>query len=92
MYKIFSSSAYKKSLVKLVRSGKFSRREADRVVGILASGEKLPASHRDHALQGNMAEFRECHIRGDVLLIYKIQNKELILILADIGSHSYLFE
>ena len=34
----------------------------------------------------------ECHIEPDWLLIYKIQNEELILLLFSTGSHSELFK
>ncbi len=34
---------------------------------------------------------RECHIQGDLLLVYKIEQGVLVLALLDIGSHAYLF-
>ena len=40
---------------------------------------------------GELFGYRECHIKGDLLLIYKIEKENLILILVDIGSHSQLF-
>jgi mRNA interferase YafQ len=50
----------------------------------------LPNKLRDHDLIGNWSEHRECHIKPDVLLIYKKPNPE-ILRLARLGSHSDLF-
>lgn len=61
------------------------------VVEILASGEPLPERYRDHALSGNFLGCRECHIRPDWLLIYEIEDDELILYLTRTGSHSDLF-
>lgn len=61
------------------------------VVEILASGEPLPERHHDHALSGNFLGCRECHIRPDWLLIYQIEDEELILYLTRTGSHSNLF-
>lgn len=53
----------------------------------LQNGKKLEAHYKDHKLKGKLKEYRECHIRGDVLLMYQIRKNELILILADVGSH-----
>ena len=33
----------------------------------------------------------ECHIQHDLLLVYEIREAELVLLLIDIGSHTYLF-
>lgn len=91
MYRIQSSKLYERSLKKLNHSGKFNILELNAVIRILASGEKLHSIYQDHRLQGEYEGYRECHIRGDVLLIYKIADDRLILILANIGSHSELF-
>lgn len=44
--------------------------------------------YHDHALIGNMRGYRECHIRNDVLLIYKKEQDILIMTCVRIGSHS----
>lgn len=51
----------------------------------------LPVKYSDHGLNGEFLDYRECHIKGDLLLIYKIEKENLILILVEIGSHSQLF-
>ena len=38
---------------------------------LLSQGHPLPPEARDHALHGNWTDFRECHISGDLLLIYR---------------------
>jgi len=51
--------------------------------------EKAPdARHKDHALAGSYAGFRECHILPDWLLVYRIDKRRLILIAARTGTHS----
>ena len=57
----------------------------------IKSGQKLDQKYRDHELTGNYKNFRECHIEPDWLLIYQIENEELILILSRTGTHSDLF-
>ena len=61
------------------------------IIAALAMGEKLPEKNKDHALTGNWAGHRECHILPDWLLIYRIENDVLVLTLARTGSHSDLF-
>jgi mRNA interferase YafQ len=61
------------------------------ILTLLSNDQPLPPNHRDHALSGNWSGYRECHIKPDLLLIYKKPNPE-ILQLARLGSHSELFE
>ena len=94
MYTVVFSRRFKRSLEKLQRSGKFSATAAEdykHITNLLAAGCKLPAIYRDHALTGDYLSYRECHIRGDLLLIYGIRDDVLVLLLLDIGSHSQLF-
>jgi len=57
----------------------------------LAVDEPLPARWRDHQLTGNWVDHRECHLKGDLLLIYQKPTPET-LILVRLGSHSDLLE
>lgn len=61
------------------------------VIKILAAGKELPVKYRDHDLTGDFAGFRECHITPDWLLVYKIDQNQLILVLSRTGTHSDLF-
>ena len=47
--------------------------------------------YNDHKLKGNYKDYRECHIKPDLLLIYKKKEEVLILTCIDLGSHSELF-
>ena len=58
---------------------------------LFRSGGTLPPEKRDHALTGNYAGFRECHIEPDWLLIYKLFESVLVLELSRTGTHSDLF-
>ncbi len=59
-------------------------------VKLLAEDKELPTAHRDHSLSGDWVGYRECHIKPDLLLIYK-KHGEDTLRLARFGSHSELF-
>ncbi len=56
----------------------------------LIKNEELPAEALDHPLKGEYQGFRELHISGDLLLIYKIVDGTLYLV--RIGTHSQLFK
>jgi mRNA interferase YafQ len=51
--------------------------------------KELPKEARDHSLSGNWNDYRELHVSGDLLLVYKIEMGTLYL--ARIGTHSQLF-
>jgi mRNA interferase YafQ len=60
-------------------------------LSLLATGKPMPSKYHDHQLKGNLADFRECHIEGDWLLIYQIFDDKLILSASGTGTHSDLF-
>ncbi len=90
MYYRHYTKRFQKSLQNVLRSGKVDESAIEKVVTLLASSNALEAKYRDHQLTGDLKHYRECHIRGDILLLYYIQNDRLVLVLADIGTHSYL--
>ena len=60
------------------------------VVSKLLNGIPLDKKYKDHFLKGNPEQYKECHLKPDLLLIYRVYKGEVQLI--DIGSHSELFE
>jgi mRNA interferase YafQ len=61
-----------------------------RYVSLLLENKPLPPEAKDHPLIGNWKDFREFHLGGDLLVIYKIDRNDLILV--RIGTHNQLFE
>lgn len=61
------------------------------VVSLLLSDRALPANHRDHPLRGDWAGYRECHIKPDLLLIYRKPDVGTLR-LARLGTHPELFD
>lgn len=52
----------------------------------------LPAEWRDHALQGGWSDHRELHAKGDLLLIYRLDEADNEIIFVRAGTHSELFK
>jgi mRNA interferase YafQ len=57
---------------------------------LLAHDVPLPPEYKDHPLVGAWAGYRDCHLRPDLLLLYR-KPDEATLQLARLGSHSELF-
>lgn len=90
MLTIKPTTRFQKDVKRAQRRGYDMSLLAD-IIRKLASGEALPAKNRDHALSGNYAGCRECHITPDWLLIYEVEEQQLFLYLTRTGTHSDLF-
>lgn len=62
------------------------------IVNLLIKQESLPERNKDHNLSGNYANYRECHILPDWLIIYRVEKSLNQLIIYRTGSHSELFK
>lgn len=70
-YSVRTSKRYRRELKTVLTWGK-DESKLEEVIDILASGENLPPSYRDHPLSGKWKGYRECHIEPDWLLVYRI--------------------
>jgi len=59
------------------------------VLDALAADAPLEPRHRDHALNGHLKNYRDCHIKPDLVLIYAKPNPDTLL-LVRLGSHAEL--
>ena len=93
MRTIERSSAFKRDYKRAKATPRHSKDVDSRVstvVALLLSDRVLPQNTRDHALTGDWAGYRECHIKPDLLLIYRKPDAGSLR-LARLGSHSELF-
>lgn len=75
---------------RLTRSGRYDMRQLKEAMLLLVAGDgPLGAEWLDHALKGDWADHRECHIGGDFLLIYRVDDSGLVFVRA--GTHADLF-
>ena len=89
MLKLEYSSQFKKDFKKIAKLPIPDIVEAGHIIKQLQLGNTLPEKYVDHPLSGNWQNYRDCHIKPDMVLIYKIGSNTLKL--ARIGSHSELF-
>ncbi len=90
-YRIFITKGYRSSYKRISRHKYFDLELVEKVIDQLANGKVLSPKYKDHQLTGSLKEYRECHIKNDLLLMYQKQDEMLILSLVDIGTHSNMF-
>jgi len=90
---------YAKAFVKdweaLSRSGRYDMGRLKTAMLLLIAGDApLGPEWKDHPLKGDWADYRECHVGGDFLLIYKIDDsvgRNGAVVFTRAGTHSALF-
>ena len=79
---------------RLSHAGRYDMNRLKEVM-LLLIGNKgpLPPEWLDHALMGEWAGHRECHIGGDFLLIYRLDqsSKHGLVVFVRSGTHADLF-
>ena len=90
-YIIRPTSRFQRDLKRAAKRG-YHTELLTAVIKKLADGVPLEQRYRDHALTGDYAVCRECHITPDWLLIYEIDGDTLLLYLMRTGTHSDLFK
>ena len=93
MRSIERASAFKKDFKRVKATPKHAKNIdglLENVLELLITNQPLPDNNKDHHLTGNWVGYRECHLKPDLLLIYK-KTDNYVLRLARLGSHSELF-
>ena len=91
MYTLRYSKEFKKSLKKYHKQDLKLINELKKILNLLILEKKLDDKYKNHKLKGRFKNCFECHVKPDVLLIYKIEKQELLILILRIGSHSKLF-
>lgn len=83
------TSQFKRDYNKCKKRG-YDMAEIQAVMQSLIRGEPLDERHRDHQLSGDWRGHRDCHIRPDWLLIYRVADDTITF--ERTGTHSDLFQ
>lgn len=84
------TKSFTKDWVRLSHAGRYDMRRLKEVMLLLiANDSPLGPEWSDHALSGDWADHRECHVGGDFLLIYQLEGNMINFVRA--GTHSELF-
>ena len=84
------AKSFSKDWVRLSHSGRYDmRRLKAAMLLLIANDAALGPEWLDHPLKGDWADYRECHIGGDFLLIYQVAGNTINFVRA--GTHAELF-
>ena len=90
------AGSFLKDWRRLSRSGRYDMTRLKKVMLLLAANDApLGAEWRDHALKGKWSNHRECHVGGDFLFIYRLDDAagpDGMVVFVRTGAHSELFE
>jgi mRNA interferase YafQ len=75
----------------LPRSSDFTKKLKEIMLLLIANEAPLPAQFRDHELTGEWRDHRECHVGGDFLLVYTLDEKQNLIVFTRTGTHAELF-
>ena len=90
MYKLNTTKQFEKDY-KLCKKLGLNLQLINSVFELLENKGHLPAKYKPHKLTGNYTGFLECHIQGDGLLIWLLDEAEKEILLIRTGTHSDLF-
>ena len=91
MLKLQTTSKFRKDY-KLAKKRGLDINLLEQVIDLLLEEKPLDKKYKDHPLTGNYVGFRECHIQPDWLLIYAVDQGQLVLTASRTGTHSDLFD
>ena len=90
MYTIKYTTRMRTDIQRVQRRGK-DIKKLFAVLEMLKTGDPLPEKYRDHQLKGDLEDLRECHIENNWLLVYRIDEGELVLLATATGTHANIF-
>lgn len=88
MLNIFRTSAFKSDVKRQKKRGK-DMEKLKKLITLLVNQDDIPAEYEDHPLQGNWRGYRDSHMEGDWILIYRVEDDDLKL--ARTGTHQDIF-
>ena len=87
---------FAKDWKRLAKSGRYPMKELKDIMELLIENKApLPAEYNDHPLRGDWKDHRDCHVRGDWVLIYRIdaaKDGTESVIFVRTGTHAEVFE
>ena len=89
---VFRTTQFKKDFKVLLKKHYSPDKLKQAIDRLMAQNKQLLSTkYRDHPLTENWKGYREIHIEGDWLVIYRVEKQELQLVLTRTGSHDDLF-
>lgn len=81
MHSLKYSKKFKKDLKKINKSANSDIKDLEYTLDLLINNMPLGKKYKNHKLRGEFNNCYECHIKSNLLLIYKIDKRNLIIYL-----------
>lgn len=91
MYELTYAQGARKALKRLRRSGSFPEATFRELLGLFIEGGVLPRHFKDHALQGDLSQKRECHLGFNLLVVYQRSEALKLITISGVGTHQEFF-
>ena len=88
MYSFVYTNSFLKDIKKLTKAGSLDVKSFNSLLDLLETNKALPIKYKNHPLKGNLLGYFDCHLKDNIVLLYKKNNKEKTIILARIGTHA----
>ena len=88
MLNIVRTSSFKADVKRQIKRGK-DMTKLKKLITLLVNQDEIPAEYEDHQLQGTWRGYRDAHMEGDWILIYRVDEDDLKL--ARTGTHQDIF-
>lgn len=90
IYKFEYTNFFLKAVKKHLKTAKDKKILCDAIKKLSINGDLLEPKYKAHNLKGDLKEFREAHLKYDLLLVWQIEENTIYLTM--LGTHSELFE
>jgi mRNA interferase YafQ len=84
------TAKFKRDLKRELKTDPSVKKALKAVTNLLREEKELPRRSKDHPLSGDWKDHRDCHLKPDLVLIYKTGKTAVTLV--RLGSHSELFK
>ena len=89
-YTLRYTGEFKRSFKRCLKRG-YDIQLLTEALNILSTEGNLPPKYKPHILHGQYEGYWECHITPNWLLVWIKNEKELILVMTNTGTHADLF-
>lgn len=93
MLKLKTEKGFEKDIIELKKSGKYNDEifnEIKSIIEKLQHNDPISQIYRRHKLVGDLKGYEALHIQGDLVMIFKIKDDELILVM--LGKHTKVYK
>jgi mRNA interferase YafQ len=92
-YSLIFTTQFKKDSKKYFKNPKKFKKIRECLILLEKGGaDAIPGNMKPHKLSGNWAGCWECHIEGDLLIIWQQDDNQNEVYIVRLGSHSELFK